>query len=136
MSSLNISSLESIKFNDTLKSHSDIHSIIEVLVKRIKDIPSFESLHLNVDLIVYVCKIIDQILVDSKLKDVNKYELFKEIYMTVYPETTEKELRTIKCIIEYLHNIKEIVAVKTNYQKVCRSLKSCLKVVLSVLSLS
>ena len=136
MSSLNIKSLEHIRFTTTLKSHSDIHSIIELLVKRIKEIPSFENLHLNIDLIVYVCQIIDQILVDSKLKNIDKFKLFQEIYINIFPDTSERELKTIKAIIEYLHGIGEIKAIKTNYQKICRGFKSVLKVVISVLSLS
>lgn len=136
MSSLNIKSLEEIQFNDSLKNHNDIHSIIVLLVERIKKIPEFSSLHMNVDLIVYICKLIDQILVDSKLKNIDKLKLFIEIYSQVFPETSEKELKTIKCIIEYMHNIKELLPVKTNWQKVARNAKSFLKVVLSVLSLS
>ena len=136
MSSLNIKSLEEISFNDSLKSHSDIHSIIELLVKRIKDIPEFTSLHMNVDLIVYICKLIDQILVDSKLKNIDKLKLFIEIYSQIFPETSEKELKTIKAIIEYLHNIKELLPIKTNWQKIARNAKSFLKVLLGVLSLS
>jgi formyltetrahydrofolate synthetase len=136
MSSLNIKSLDELRFSDSLKNHSDIHSIIEVLVKKIKEINSYEELHLNVDLIVYICKSIDQILADSKLKNIDKFNLFKEIYIPLFPETTEKEIRIIKAIIEYLHGIGNIVAVKTNFGKFCKGAKSFLKVVLSVLSLS
>lgn len=134
--SLNTSSLNKIIFTDTLKSHTDIHSIILLLVEKLNAIPSIQNLHMNVDLIVWLCLVIDQILTDSSLKNIDKFALFKSIYLQIYPETAEKEFNTIKNIVDYLHNIKKIASVKTNYQKVCRNLKSFTKVVLSVLSLS
>ena len=133
MTSLNISKIDDIKFNDTLKNHNDIHTIVSLIVDRVKQIPSFSDLHLNIDLIVYICKIIDHILVESKLHNIDKFNLFKEIYLNIFPDTTEKELKTIKATIEYLHNIKEIMAVKTNWAKICRKIKSIRKVVLSFL---
>ena len=136
MSSLNIKSLEEISFNDSLKNHNDIHSIIVLLVERVKKIPNYSDLNMNVDLIVYICKLIDQILVDSKLKNIDKLKLFIEIYSQIFPETSEKELKTIKAIIEYMHNIKELLPIKTNWQKIARRAKSFLKVILGVLSLS
>ena len=134
--SLNTSSLNKIIFTDTLKSHTDIHSIILLLVEKLNAIPSIQNLHMNVDLIVWLCLVIDQILTDSSLKNIDKFALFKSIYLQIYPETAEKEFNTIKNIVDYLHNIKKIASVKTKYQKVCRNLKSFTKVVLSVLSLS
>ena len=136
MSSLNTSSLDKIIFTDSLKSHTDIHSIIALLVEKIKTIPAVENLHMNIDLIVWLCQVIDQILVDSKLKNIDKLALFKSIYTQIYPDTAEKELNTIKNVIEYLHNIKKIASVRTNYQKIGRNLKSFAKIALSVLSLS
>ena len=91
---------------------------------------------MNVDLIVYICKVIDQILADSKLTDIDKFKLFEQIYMAIFPDTTEKETKTIKMIIDYLHGVGEIKAIKTNFGKVCRTMKSVIKVVLGVLSLS
>ena len=136
MSSLNISSLDKIIFMDSLKNHTDIHSIISLLVEKIKTIPAVENLHMNIDLIVWLCQVIDQILVDSKLKNIDKLALFKSIYTQIYPDTAEKELNTIKNVIEYLHNIKKIASVRTNFQKIGRNLKSFAKFTLSILSLS
>ena len=75
-------------------------------------------------------------LVDSKVKNIDKLALFKSIYTQIYPDTAEKELNTIKNVIEYLHNIKKIASVRTNYQKIGRNLKSFSKFALSLLSLS
>ena len=91
---------------------------------------------MNVDLIVYICKLIDQILVDSKLKNIDKCKLFNEIYNHIYPDSSEKEIATIKAIIEYMHNINEFLPVKTKWDKICKRSKSCLKILLSILSLS
>ena len=104
--SLNTSSLNKIIFTDTLKSHTDIHSIILLLVEKLNAIPSIQNLHMNVDLIVWLCLVIDQILTDSSLKNIDKFALFKSIYLQIYPDTAEKEFNTIKNIVDYLHLIQ------------------------------
>ena len=64
--SLNTTSLEVLEFGDTLKTHDNLHSIIQLLVERIKLIPQNDTLHLNVDLIIWICNAIENILHDSK----------------------------------------------------------------------
>jgi hypothetical protein len=134
---LNITSLDSLEFGSSLKAHDNIHSIIQLLIERIKLIPQSESLQLNVDLIIWICNAIDNILLDSKLKNVDKYELFVTIYKTIFPETTDKEMKTVEAIITYLHHIKVIAAVsKTPWAKIARYFKSCVKIILGALSIS
>ena len=135
MSTLNIKSLNSITFTDTLKSHNDVHGIITLLSDEVKKIPNYQNLSMNVDLVVYLCKCLDQILTDSNLKNVDKFNLFKQVYIILYPQTTEKEFETIKNIIEFLHNIKKISSVKNNYQKGFRFVKKTFNTFLSIISL-
>lgn len=135
MSTLNIKSLNSITFTDTLKSHSDVHDIILLLSDEVKKIQNFQSLHMNVDLVVYLCKCLDQILTDSNLKNIDKFNLFKQVYIALFPDTTDKEFETIKNIIEFLHNIKKISSVKNNYQKGFRYVKKTFNTFLSIISL-
>ena len=135
MTTLNISSLKTIVYTDTLKVHNDLHSIVQLLVDKIKEIPNFGDLHMNVDLIVWVCLAIDQILTDSKLKDVDKLELFKQVYILIFPDTTDKEYQTISNIITYLHNISLITSVKTNWGRILKAMRLFLKAGLSVLSI-
>lgn len=135
MSTLNTKALGSIIFTDTLKSHNDLHSIIQLLSDEIKKIPNYETLSMNVDLVVYICKCLDQILTDSNLKNVDKFALFKQVYITLYPETSDKEFETIKNIIEFLHNIKKISSVKNNYQRGFRFFKKGFNTFLNIISL-
>ena len=135
MSTLNIKSLNSITFTDTLKSHNDVHGIITLLSDEVKKIPNYQNLSMNVDLVVYLCKCLDQILNDSNLKNVDKFNLFKQVYIILYPQTTEKEFETIKNVIEFLHNIKKISSVKNNYQKGFRFVKKTFNTFLSIISL-
>lgn len=134
---LNTSSLDTIEFGSSLKTHDNLHSMIQLLVERIKRIPQTETLHLNIDLIIWICNAIDNILQDSKLKNVDKYELFVTIYKQIFPDTSEKEMKTIEAIITYLHSIRIIAAnAKTPWAKMCRGLKSIVKVVLGALSIT
>ena len=136
MSTLNTKALSSIIFTDTLKSHSDVHTIITLLSDEIKKVPDYTNLHMNVDLVVYICKCLDQILTDSKLKNIDKFNLFKQVYLILFPDTSDKEFITIKNIIEFLHNIKKISSVKNNYQKGFRMFKSGFNTIINVLSFS
>jgi len=135
--SLNLSSIDKLPYGESLKNHDNLHSIIQTLVEKIKLIPQVDGLHLNIDLIIWVCQAIDHILVDSKLKNVDKYQLFKSIYMVIFPETTEKEQKTIEAIVHYLHSIKIIAKInKTPWYVICSKLKSFAKLVLNVLSIT
>ncbi len=135
MSKLDISSLAQIEFGDSLKTHDNLHSIIQLLVEKIRIIPSCETLHLNIDLVVWICLAIDNILRDSKLKNVDKFQLFTSVYTTIYPDTTAKEFKTILMVVEYLHGIKIISAIsKTPWAVICRRVKSVVKIILGVLS--
>ena len=135
--SLNTTSLEVLEFGDTLKTHDNLHSIIQLLVERIKIIPQNDTLHLNVDLIIWICNAIENILQDSKFKNGDKCQRFLTIYRQIYPDTTEKETKTIEAIITYLHRIKVISAVsKTPWAKIGRGLKSMTKLVLGALSIT
>ena len=136
MSSLNTKSLSSIIFTDTLKSHNDIHSIIGILVAEIQKVPEFGNLHMNTDLIVWLCKCADQILTDSKLKNIDKFALFKEVYIKIFPDTTDKEFITIKNMIDFLHNIKKIGSVKTSYKRLFLTVRGGLHTFLNLISLS
>ena len=135
MSKLDISSLGQIEFGDSLKTHDNLHSIIQLLVERIKLIPSCETLHLNIDLVVWICLAIDNILRDSKLKNVDTFQLFTSVYTLVYPDTTAKEFKTILMVVDYLHGIKVISAIsKTPWALIGRRIKSGLKLVIGLMS--
>ena len=84
---------------------------------------------MNVDLVVYLCKCLDQILTDSNLKNIDKFNLFKQVYITLFPDTTEKEFETIKI------TLKKISSVKNNYQKGFRFVKKTFNTFLSIISL-
>jgi hypothetical protein len=135
MSKLNVSSLGQLQFGDSLKTHDNLHSIVELLVEKVKAIPRSEDLHLNIDLIVYICLAIDNILRDSKLTDVDKFQLFTSVYTAVFPDTTPKEFKTILAVIDYLHGNSLISAIsKAPWAVICRRMKSFVKIVLGVLS--
>ena len=136
MSSLNTKAIGSIIFTDTLKSHNDIHSIIGLLVAEIQKIPEFGNLHMNMDLVVWICKCADQILTDSRLKNIDKFALFKEVYIKIFPDTTDKEFATIKNMIDYLHTIKKIGSVKTSYKRIFLTVRGGLHTFLNLMSLS
>lgn len=131
-----MSALDKIIFIDSVKQHTDIHSIIKSIVQKVREIPNVNSLHANVDLIVWLCLVIDQLIIDSKLKNIDKFQLFKTIYLEIFPDTTDQDFTMFKSIIDYLHRINQIKGVKTNYEKICRNVKSFIKIILGILSLS
>ena len=137
MASLNISSLTRIEFGDTLKTHDNLHSITKLLVDKVNAIPKVDTLHLNIDLIVYICQSIENIVRDSKLKYIDKFTLFTSVYLQIYPDTTEKELMTVRGIVTYLNNGRLLAPIsKTPSAVFVRRVKSLLGVAMSAVNIT
>ena len=65
---LDIKSVQNIVLKNTLKSHYSENALIELIVSKIKEIPDYEELKADIELIVVICKMIETIATDSDLK--------------------------------------------------------------------
>jgi hypothetical protein len=137
MSKLNTSSLKVLKFGHSLQTHDNIHGIINTITEHIRTIPQYDTLYLNCDLIVHICRAIENIVYDSKLKDIDKYELFMSIYGQIYPNPmTDQDKQTIKNIIELSNNNQLFKISKINKMFVVKFFIGVFSIVSNALSIS
>ena len=93
---------------NSLSKHFVFHDLVNVLVTKIKEIPKFEQLKLNIELTLLCCNIVENS-VKKKLK-VDKEKLVVDALTDVFT-LTEVEQKTIKDQIEFLHSNKRIIKV-------------------------
>ena len=58
---LDIKSVQNIVLKNTLKSHYSENALIELIVSKIKEIPDYEKLKSDIELILVICKMIETI---------------------------------------------------------------------------
>ena len=98
-----------LNFKNQLNKHFVFHSLVAVLVKKIKeDIPKFEELKLNIELTLLCCNIVENSV--KKKTKVDKEKLVVDSLTEIFT-LTEEEQKTIKNHIEFLHTNKKIVKV-------------------------
>ena len=91
-----------------LSKHFIFHDLVNVLVTKIKEIPKFEQLKLNIELTLLCCNIVENTV--KKKTKVDKEKLVVDSLTEIFT-LNEEEQKTIKNHIEFLHSNKRIVKV-------------------------
>lgn len=98
-----------LNFKNQLNKHFVFHSLVKVLVTKIKeDIPKFEDLKLNLELTLLCCNIVENTV--TKKTKVDKQKLVCDALTEVF-NLTEEEQKTTKGQIEFLFDNKKIIKV-------------------------
>ena len=98
-----------LNFKNQLNKHFVFHSLVAVLVKKIKeDIPKFEELKLNIELTLLCCNIVENTV--TKKTKVDKEKLVVDSLTEVFT-LTEEEQKTLKGQIDFLYDNKKIIKV-------------------------
>ena len=79
---------------NSLKNHYSSHGLIELIVKQVKDIPEYVKLKQDIELILIVCRMIEGITFDSKVK-VDKLETIIAIYKELFDKTTDDHIMLV-----------------------------------------
>ena len=93
---------------NSLSKHFVFHDLVNVLVTKIKEIPKFEELKLNIELTLLCCNIVENSV--KKKTKVDKEKLVVESLTQIFT-LNEDEQKTIKNHIEFLHTNKRIVKI-------------------------
>ena len=93
---------------NSLSKHFVFHDLVNVLVTKIKEIPKFEELKLNIELTLLCCNIVENSV--KKKTKVDKEKLVVESLTQIF-NLQETEQNTIKDHIEFLHTNKRIVKI-------------------------
>lgn len=79
------STLEFISITPTLKNHIVENKIIEIVIEKIRSIPQFEKLQRNMDLVLFICDIIENLVFENHLKSKHRPKGYKlQIAQTVF----------------------------------------------------
>ena len=92
-----IKSVQGIVLKNTLKLHYSENALIELIVSKIKEIPDYEKLKSDIELILVICRMIETISADSDLK-LDKLKAIIEIYKKSFDMSTDDHLNLVNVV--------------------------------------
>jgi hypothetical protein len=100
------SSVELVKPKNLLKNLKRTGDVIQVILDTLKDLPDLEKQKYNPDLILYICRVVENSYDKKKLADekINKKEMVFSILKKLYPSLNDNDKLVIEGIIEHLHS--------------------------------
>ncbi len=100
------SSVELVKPKNLLKNLKRTGDIIQVILDTLKDLPDLEKQKYNPDLILYICRVVENSYDKKSLADekINKKEMVFSILKKLYPSLNDNDKLVIDGIIEHLHS--------------------------------
>lgn len=103
-----------VKFKNKLKKHAKIGDIINNVVLKLQTIPNYTELKNDLELLLYVCSIVENEIKQNKTRTVDKKEVVLNILTQLFGFSDE-EKDLISKQIEFLHTnslIKKITEVE------------------------
>lgn len=95
-----------VKPKNLLKTLKRSGDIIQFVVDTLKDTPEIEKQKHNPDLILYICKVVENAFKKKTISDnkINKKDTVIQIIKRLIPSITEADKVIIDTIIEHLHS--------------------------------
>ena len=110
MTSLKTSSLETIKFKNSMKSHMTDANIVAWIVEKVQQIENLDALKYNGELVLYVCSVIECACLENKIKT-DKLELFIQVYDKVFEMSVQDKV-VVTQMLDFLHKNNLIKGLK------------------------
>ena len=112
--------LPEIKFKNNLSKHNIVYSLIEQITEKIKQIPQYEKIRIEIELVKCVCNIIENyVKKNSKEKNkIDKKQLVIDSLNNVF-NYTEQEKSLVGSLIDFLFNNNQIK--KSSYYKLSKN---------------
>ncbi len=104
-----------VKLKHHLKNMDLEKQLIEVIDQRIRTLPNYVELRLNPELILLCCNLIENAVIDKKIK-LDKKALCLRILSTIF-SYNEADKKHVDSTIEFLHSNKRIK--KVSFAKKC-----------------
>lgn len=120
-----------VHFVHTLESHIFTENLIATILTTVQAIPAIAGLRMDIELTLYICRLIETLTIVSKNK-IDKKKIATDILASVFAGFTEVEKDLIGKQIQYLHNNKRIKVVKRWLDTVSRSGKCIYKTLMSI----
>ena len=120
MSSVNDQvAIADVKFSHSLKKHAIVFGLIEKIAEKIKQIPNYESIRLEIELVLTVGNIVENYISKGNKKKVDKKQLVIDALSKVF-NYNEQEKSLVGSLIDFLHNNKKIK--ETSVYHTCKKL--------------
>lgn len=101
MTSLKTSSLETIKFKNSMKSHMTDANIVVWIVEKVQQIENLEALKYNGELVLYICSVIECACLENKIKT-DKLDLFIQVYDKCFEMSVQDKV-VVTQMLDFLH---------------------------------
>ena len=119
--SINQIILPEIKFKNNLSKHNIVYSLIEQITEKIKQIPQYEKIRIEIELVKCVCNIIENYVQKNNSKQKNKIDkkqLVIDSLNNVF-NYTEQERNLVGSLIDFLFNNNQIK--KSSFYKLSKN---------------
>ena len=105
---------ELIEFQNTIKAHIKQTSIIETVVKKISEIPDYNTkLRLDPEIVSFCCNYVEQLIKKNKEdKEINKLNLVTTILIQAWDLKTEQDMDVIIKSIKFCVNNNQVKKIK------------------------
>ena len=111
-----------IGFKNSLKQHNIVYSLIEQVAEKIKNIPQYEKLRVEIELVKTVCNIVENMVSKKNKKakqPIDKKQLVVDALSAVFNHN-DQEKSLIISLINYLFNNDQIK--RLSYCKMAKNL--------------
>ena len=112
---LYIKSVQGVVLKNTLKLHYSENALIELIVSKIKEIPDYEKLKSDIELILVICRMIETISADSDLK-LDKLNAIIEIYKKSFEMSTDDHLNLVN-VVNFLQQNQSFIYKRSFWKK-------------------
>ena len=105
---MDVNSLEFIGVTPTLKNHIIENKIIEIIVEKVRNIPQYDKLQRNMDLVLFICDIIENLVFENNVKSKYKPKGYKlQIAQTAFDRlswTKPEDKDFLNNAVSFLHS--------------------------------
>lgn len=101
--------MDLVSFQNSLQDHNTTFSTVDQLVQKIQSIPNHQALKLDLELTLYVCKVVENVIgKKSNTSSIDKGNIVVTVFQAIFPTLTDDEIAYIKRQIQYFWSNKLI----------------------------
>ena len=101
--------MDLVDFKNSLSDHNITYSTIADLVTKIQTIPNHQALKLDLELTLYICKVVENIIgKKTKTSTIDKSNMVIQVFRAIFPTMSPDEINYVQNQIQYFWSNKMI----------------------------